>query len=170
MPLSKQEFATLIEKGLNQAEIARISGCTRQAVKERLNRYQGLYKQYKYKKEEKKLLAHKERVSYKWKYKKASEQFYKKKQYCKERGIDFTITPWDLTYPEYCPVFGIKLQWGQGNGISENSPSLDRLDPNKGYIPGNVQYMSWRANRIKNNATLEEMEKLYNWYKKQVSW
>jgi hypothetical protein len=44
--------------------------------------------------------------------------------------------------------------------------SFDRIDPTKGYIKGNVQIVSQRANRIKSNSTLEEFEEMaYNWRK-----
>jgi hypothetical protein len=48
----------------------------------------------------------------------------------------------------------------------DNSYSLDRIDSNKGYVKGNVWVISRRANVIKNNATLEELELLTNNLKK----
>ena len=38
----------------------------------------------------------------------------------------------------------------------EASASFDRVDNTKGYIPGNVLVISWRANRIKNDGTAQE--------------
>jgi hypothetical protein len=59
-----------------------------------------------------------------------------------------------------CPVLGIPLEWStlQGKGVIANSPSLDRIDPTKGYIKGNVWIISYKANTIKNNATHEELK------------
>lgn len=37
-----------------------------------------------------------------------------------------------------------------------NWPSLDRWDSSKGYVPGNVFVISYRANTLKNSATLDE--------------
>jgi hypothetical protein len=37
------------------------------------------------------------------------------------------------------------------------SPSLDRIDNNKGYIKGNVEVISWKANIMKSNASPEEL-------------
>lgn len=65
-------------------------------------------------------------------------------------------------WPEYCPILGIKLDY-ETNGRQENSPSFDRLDPTKGYISGNVQIISWRANRIKNDGSAEEHQKIANY-------
>lgn len=62
----------------------------------------------------------------------------------------------------HCPVFGIPLEWsarrGKGQGALANSPSLDRIDPTKGYVKGNVWIISQKANSIKNNATHEELK------------
>ena len=46
---------------------------------------------------------------------------------------------------------------------TDNSPSIDRLIPELGYIKGNVNVISLRANIIKNNATKDELIKIANW-------
>ena len=46
----------------------------------------------------------------------------------------------------------------QCNICVENSPSLDRIDNSKGYVPGNIAVISMRANMIKNNASLVELK------------
>lgn len=53
------------------------------------------------------------------------------------------------------------------NQKKENSPSIDRLDNTKGYVKGNINIISWRANRIKSDATLDELEKIYRWVNDQ---
>ena len=78
-------------------------------------------------------------------------------------GLDCTITKDDIVIPETCPVLGIPLVARVGAGRSnrdevENSPSLDRIDNSKGYVPGNIAVISMRANMIKNNATLAELK------------
>jgi hypothetical protein len=62
-----------------------------------------------------------------------------------------------------CPALGVPLVWG--SGVNDNTPSLDRIDPNKGYVRGNVQWLSHKANRIKNDATLEELRRVYEFMK-----
>lgn len=69
-----------------------------------------------------------------------------------------------------CPIFGTEIFIGSENGdiCDTNRASLDRFDNTKGYIKGNVQYISFRANNIKTNATFEEFEKIYSWWKKSI--
>ena len=88
---------------------------------------------------------------------------------CKESGLEFEISVEDLMpFPLHCPVLGIELDWFvDGRGGTDNSPSIDRLDPSIGYIPGNVEIISNRANRIKNDAHLEEVRRLVLWMEKR---
>jgi hypothetical protein len=72
-------------------------------------------------------------------------------------GMPFDLTVDDVTTPERCPVLGIELVRGTGRA-TDQSPSIDRLNPNLGYVRGNVAVISWRANRIKNNGTADEHE------------
>jgi hypothetical protein len=64
-----------------------------------------------------------------------------------------------------CPVFKTKMIWGGETGV-ETSPSLDKIIPEKGYVKGNVVWVSRRANRIKSDASLKELEQLYKFYVK----
>jgi len=84
------------------------------------------------------------------------------KKRAESAGIPCTITIEDIVTPEICPVLGIPLQIGV-RGFTDNSPTLDRLIPELGYVPGNIAVISLRANRIKNNATLSELELVTAW-------
>lgn len=76
-------------------------------------------------------------------------------------NIEFSIKKSDVTIPEFCPLLGIKLESGRGvGGAKASSPSLDRIKPELGYVPGNVWVISYRANMIKSDATLEELRTL----------
>lgn len=79
------------------------------------------------------------------------------KHRAKRRGILFTITENDLIIPEYCPLLGIKITNNYGTGKHNSNASIDRINPKLGYIPGNVQILSGLANRIKTDATPEEL-------------
>ena len=73
--------------------------------------------------------------------------------------------------PKYCPILGIPLIVGtykkNKGGGTDNSPSLDRINNNKGYIKENIQIISRKANQMKNNGSFEDIKKLYNFMKKQ---
>jgi hypothetical protein len=84
----------------------------------------------------------------------------------KEKDLPFDI---DYEYVRslvvsHCPVFGMPLEWstyrGKGAGGIANSPSLDRIDPTKGYVKGNVWIISHKANTFKSYATHEELKTL----------
>lgn len=74
-----------------------------------------------------------------------------------EEGLPFDLDPTDISIPEVCPVFHWPLEIGAGTS-HDRSPSLDRIEPTKGYVKNNVWVISHLANRIKNNATLEQLE------------
>lgn len=81
------------------------------------------------------------------------------------KGIEFTIEVSYIEIPELCPALGIPLQVNKGgrSGHFPNSPSLDRHDPAKGYVPGNITVISARANLIKQDATAEEIRRVYEY-------
>lgn len=76
------------------------------------------------------------------------------------KGISFDLTRDDLIMPEACPVLGLPFEWGTGQMGWRNmrSPSLDRIRPQEGYVKGNVQIISNRANHLKSNGTISELE------------
>jgi len=74
----------------------------------------------------------------------------------KKLNIPFDIDIKELTIPKICPVLGIEIKF-TGNKRTANSPSLDRIIPEKGYVKGNVVIVSWRANQLKNDASMTEM-------------
>lgn len=78
----------------------------------------------------------------------------------KDRAIkynyDFNITEDDIIIPKVCPLLNIPIFCGDKDNY-ENSPSLDRIDNNKGYIKGNVWVISKKANSMKNSATFNEL-------------
>jgi len=81
------------------------------------------------------------------------------KNRAKKQGLAFDLVESDIVIPAICPVFGRKFEKGK-RGFNSNSPSVDRFDPVKGYVRGNVRVISWRANCLKRDATLEELRKV----------
>jgi hypothetical protein len=94
-------------------------------------------------------------------------RLYTAGQRAKKRGIPCTITTNDIIIPEFCPVLGIKLELGKGKN-KPGSPSLDRIKPELGYVPGNVAVISNRANILKGDGTAEEHRKIANWIEAQT--
>lgn len=84
-----------------------------------------------------------------------SRIFVDKRKNARDRGVEWKLVLGDIDWPTHCPVLGMRLDY-MSKGRRENSPSFDRTNPLKGYIPGNVKVISWRANRIKNDGTAAE--------------
>jgi hypothetical protein len=85
----------------------------------------------------------------------------------KKRNIPFTLELIDLHYidwPISCPILGIPLKFNRGKQ-EDSSYSFDRIDSTKGYEIDNLVIISWKANRLKNNASAEELELISNFYK-----
>lgn len=79
------------------------------------------------------------------------------RQRAKRDGLRFSIERSDVVIPETCPLLAIPIKRGGGR-LNPTSPSLDRINNDLGYVPGNVWVISWHANRIKSNASLGELE------------
>lgn len=79
------------------------------------------------------------------------------------QGIAHTITPDEIPLPNTCRYFGWELDYrdtaSKRRRWSHQTASIDRIDSSKGYIPGNIQVISLLANRMKQDATIEEMLK-----------
>lgn len=87
----------------------------------------------------------------------------------RKKGLPFDITEHDFEIPAKCPALGIPLVRADGPGFSPNSPSIDRIRPELGYVPGNVAVISNQANRIKCDATVDELAKITRWLRKELS-
>lgn len=99
---------------------------------------------------------------------KCSSPEYKMLQRAKGRaklkGLDFNLTISDIIIPEYCPILGIELicKSGKSGGV-KNSPALDRIDPSKGYIKGNIQVISHLSNMMKSYAERDDLISFARW-------
>jgi len=81
------------------------------------------------------------------------------KNRAKARGLEFNIAVEDLELPQCCPVFGFELLYSSGRETAHkpNRATLDRVDSTQGYVKGNVRVISWRANKLKADATAKEL-------------
>ena len=82
----------------------------------------------------------------------------------KRDGISFGLCLEDIIIPAHCPILGMTLQTGNGKA-TEASPTIDRTNSALGYTKENVAVISWRANRIKSDASIEELTKIAEYMK-----
>lgn len=94
-----------------------------------------------------------------------STYYVAKRSWCKQRGIEFSLTLKQLKeiWTGKCPILGLEITIGESGKGSHNSAHLDRLDPSIGYVYDNVNWISGRANRIKYNATIDELKAIVQW-------
>lgn len=78
----------------------------------------------------------------------------------KKENRECTILPQDIIVPDFCPVLGIPLMAG---GARDNRPSVDRFDNNRGYTKDNIRVISYRANQLKRDATVDEIRRVLHY-------
>ena len=79
------------------------------------------------------------------------------KRRAKKKGRKFDLSPIEIPIiPEFCPVLGIPIR--MTGKLTGNSPTIDRIDNTKGYVKDNIRIISYRANRLKADATIEELK------------
>jgi len=92
-------------------------------------------------------------------YKKAMVRYAKQRAI--KKNLPFNITYKDFDIPEKCPLLDIPLVKHIGDGqASDDSPSLDRIKPELGYVKGNVWVISHKANEVKNNLDTQTLQKI----------
>lgn len=79
----------------------------------------------------------------------------------KKLDLPFDLDEEFFIVPETCPVLGVPLD----GRTRETCWSVDRLIPEKGYTKENCRIISMKANRLKNNASIEDLEKIIEYIK-----
>lgn len=81
--------------------------------------------------------------------------------------VPFNLTPEHLEniWTGVCPVLNVPISFTETDRSDEFAAELDRFVPELGYVIGNVNFISRRVNRLKNSATVSELEKLIEWMK-----
>lgn len=74
-------------------------------------------------------------------------------------GLVFSISPLDIIIPEKCPLLDIPIHQNKRK-LGDSSPTLDRIRGDIGYTKDNIWVVSYKANRSKNNLSIDEMRKL----------
>lgn len=103
-----------------------------------------------------------------------------KKYYANARSrAKVTNLPFNLTIPylisiahDECPIFKTPFTWGvskMGKGKTRSdTPQLDRIIPEQGYVIGNVAFLSGKANKMKDNGTMQEHYAIADWIWEQT--
>jgi len=84
-----------------------------------------------------------------------------------KKGLEFNLEIQDIKIPKYCPILGIKLQFNNlgKKGAKANSPSIDRIDNSKGYVKGNIMIISNKANSLKSDMDVRDLERMIKYMK-----
>jgi len=87
---------------------------------------------------------------------------------CRREDIPFNLTLEHLleVFPDECPVFHLPFYMDEKKVHTSFSPSVDKIIPELGYTIGNVQIISFKANTMKQDATLAELYIFAQWAEK----
>lgn len=145
---NKKEIELLLSNGKSMADIGYIYGVSRQRIYQVIE-YLGLDTPERSRKRKSEAWSAKQ----KWLWKILTTKNLNK--------VDKLEIFENIALPDCCPILGYQLEYEQGKGVRcDASPSLDRIDSSKPYLKSNVQIISWKANRIKNDASPEELKKV----------
>ena len=85
------------------------------------------------------------------------------KQRSRMDKLPFNLELSDIVIPEICPILAIPLMISSTGRAMDNSPSLDKIIPELGYVKGNIQVISKKANTMKSNASEHELIAFAGW-------
>ena len=93
---------------------------------------------------------------------------------CKKNGIEFDaeyMAKFKNERPHHCACCGKILNYAYSGNLGrppEDGPSLDRINPTKGYVVDNVAIICWRCNALKRDALLNELELIVSYMRERL--
>lgn len=82
----------------------------------------------------------------------------------KKKNLEFNLELEDIKIPKLCPVLGIKLERNRGGKAAcPSSPSIDRIDNDRGYVKGNIKIISYKANTLKSSSSTKDLQKVISY-------
>jgi len=88
----------------------------------------------------------------------------------KAKGLSHNITLEDIIIPDKCPVFETALLERVGESIQHHQASLDRVNNHLGYVKGNVRVISLKANNMKSDHDVCELEECIEGLRKIIDY
>jgi len=86
---------------------------------------------------------------------------WRKRTFSRKSNRKNRLQATDIEWPTHCPVLGFELDYtGKDHYCGW---SIDKIIPSRGYVAGNVAIISKLANRIKQDATSEQILQVANW-------
>jgi hypothetical protein len=94
------------------------------------------------------------------------------KKRARKKGVPFSLTLEHLysLVVHRCPITLSPIDWTKAEvvkGPGDNSPSLDKIVPELGYVEGNCAIISFRGNLIKSNGTIDEHRRIIRYMAEQ---
>ena len=90
----------------------------------------------------------------------AQESARKKRRKRVTLTMDQFMEEWRKQFKEYgliCPLSGQEMTYVQGLGVIQTNISIDRIDSDKDYEKGNVQFICRRVNSMKQEFSKEDL-------------
>lgn len=89
------------------------------------------------------------------------------KSRAKRSGMEFNLSEQDIIFPKICPILHIPLEITEGRQ-TDRTPAADRVNNARGYTKDNVRFISHKANRMKSDMTIEQVERLLAYMKGEL--
>jgi len=87
----------------------------------------------------------------------------------KKNNISFNLIPEDIVIPAHCECCRKVMKLFKGGPDRNDTVSVDRILPNKGYIAGNIKLICFRCNWLKLNCTdPEELQVVVNYMRRNL--
>lgn len=82
----------------------------------------------------------------------------------RQADLPFDLSINDIIIPDNCPICLLPMQSAKGvRGGARNSPTLDRVKCDDGYVKGNVAVICKNCNSKKGHATSSELRHIADW-------
>lgn len=96
-----------------------------------------------------------------------AQLYYMSRKRAKQKSVEHTITKDDIKLVHICPIRNVTMSRSTGK-FNNDSYTLDRVDSSRGYVPGNVRVISWKANNLKSDLSVGDIVRLLAYMKGEL--